>query len=121
MHSVPHGAGVLGRRSVIIVVFHTFHFHIVALHRDGSPVDPRQRRVSAVEVCHRQPDSWYDKLVSFMTFIKSYYLMSVASDESGDGNGAFYLPGGELMPQNVLDECLEFSEKVCRYSFLSSQ
>ena len=47
--------------------------------------------------------------------------MSVASDESGDGNGAFYLPGGELMPQNVLDECLEFSEKVCRYSFLSSQ
>ena len=41
-----------------------------------------------------------------------YYLMSVASDESGDGNGAFYLPGGELMPQNVLDECLEFSEKV---------
>ena len=52
------------------------------------------------------------KLVSFMTFIKSYYLMPVASDESGDGNGAFYLPGGELMPQNVLDECLEFSEKV---------
>ena len=47
-----------------------------------------------------------------MTFIKSYYLMPVASDESGDGNGAFYLPGGELMPQNVLDECLEFSEKV---------
>ena len=114
MHSVPHGAGVLGRTSVIIVVFHTFHFHIVALYRDGSPVDPRQRRVSAVEVRNRQPDPRYKtyKLVSFMAFSKSYYLMPVASDESGDGNGAFYLPGGELMPQNVLDECLEFSEKV---------
>ena len=110
MHSVPHGAGVLGRTSVIVVVFHTL---LLSLYRDGSPVDPRQRRVSAVEVRNRQPDPWYDKLVSFfMTFIKSYYLMPVASDESGDGNGVFYLPGGELMPQNVLDECLEFSEKV---------
>ena len=111
MHSVPHGAGVLGRSSVIIVVFHTL---LLSLNRDGSPVDPRQRRVSAVEVRNRQPDSRYKtyKLVSFMAFSKSYYLMPVASDESGDGNGAFYLPGGELMPQNVLDECLEFSEKV---------
>ena len=106
---MPHGAGVLGRTSVIIVVFHTL---LLSLYRDGSPVDPRQRRVSAVEVRNRQPDPRYKKLVSFMTFIKSYYLMPVASDESGDGNGAFYLPGGELMPQNVLDECLEFSEKV---------
>ena len=50
MHSVPHGAGVLGRRSVIIVVFDTFHFHIVALLRDWSPVDPREGGVSSLEV-----------------------------------------------------------------------
>ena len=78
MHSVPHGAGVLGRNTIIIVVFDTFHFHIGALHRDGSPVDPRQRRVSAVEVRNRQPDSWYDKLVSFMTSIKPYVLLNVS-------------------------------------------
>lgn len=36
----------------------------------------------------------------------------VTSDESGDGDGTFYLQGGKLMPEDVLDDCEEFSEKL---------
>ena len=33
-------------------------------------------------------------------------------DEGGDGDGQFFLPGGHLMPADVLEECQEFSENV---------
>ena len=41
-----------------------------------------------------------------------YNYLIVTSDESGDGDGTFYLQGGKRMPEDVLDECEEFSEKV---------
>ena len=36
----------------------------------------------------------------------------MSRDEGGDGDGQFYLPGGHLMPDDVLEECQEFSENV---------
>ena len=36
----------------------------------------------------------------------------MSTDEGGDGDGQFYLPGGHLMPDDVLEECQEFSENV---------
>ena len=44
--------------------------------------------------------------------IDIWHHLPVTSDESGDGDGTFYLQGGKLMPEDVLDECEEFSEKV---------
>lgn len=44
--------------------------------------------------------------------IDTIFNLLVTSDESGDGDGTFYLQGGKLMPEDVLDECEEFSEKV---------
>ena len=38
--------------------------------------------------------------------------LTVSRDEGGDGDGQFYLPGGHLMPDDVLEECQEFSENV---------
>ena len=36
----------------------------------------------------------------------------MTSDESGDGDGIFYTTGGDIMPQDILEECQEFSEEV---------
>ena len=36
----------------------------------------------------------------------------MTTDEGGDGDGQFYLPGGHLMSDDVLEECQEFSENV---------
>ena len=42
----------------------------------------------------------------------------MATDGGGDGDGVFYLPGGQTMPHKLLQECLDFSENV-RNIFLS--
>ena len=36
----------------------------------------------------------------------------VAKDESGDGDGAFYIPGGEIVQKKLLNETLDFAESV---------
>ena len=40
------------------------------------------------------------------------FLPSVTNDESGDGDGTFYLPGGNVVPKKLLKQTLDFSEKV---------
>ena len=42
----------------------------------------------------------------------------MSRDEGGDGDGQFYLPGGHLMPADVLEECQEFSENVKFFIFI---
>ena len=50
----------------------------------------------------------------------TFLSLPVRTDCSGDGDGVFYLQGGQVMPQPLLEECLKFSEDVSLNSFTSN-
>eukprot|EP00090_Calanus_glacialis_P007049 TRINITY_DN15513_c0_g1_i2.p1 TRINITY_DN15513_c0_g1~~TRINITY_DN15513_c0_g1_i2.p1 ORF type:complete len:476 (-),score=114.85 TRINITY_DN15513_c0_g1_i2:47-1474(-) len=47
-------------------------------------------------------------------FVKDNQI-PVTNDESGDGDGTFYLPGGNVVPKKLLKQTLDFSEKTHDY------
>ena len=36
----------------------------------------------------------------------------MTNEESGDGDGLFYLPGGKIVPKKILEKSMKFSENV---------
>merc|ERR1711892_508534 len=47
-------------------------------------------------------------------FVKDNQI-PVTNDESGDGDGTFYLPGGKTVPKKLLKQSLKFSENLHSY------
>jgi len=41
--------------------------------------------------------------------------IAVATDQGGDGDGTFYLPGGTTLPRNLLKKTLKFAENCHKY------
>jgi len=39
----------------------------------------------------------------------------VTNEESGDGDGLFYLPGGKIVPKKILEKSMKFSENLHSY------
>ena len=86
------------------------HICFITCFRARSSVDSWPRRVSSLEICKWQPNTRWKPVNKIIWRLISHLI--VTSDESGDGDGTFYLQGGKLMPEDVLDDCEEFSEKV---------